>query len=71
MLVDLATAAHTGLRDEREVIGPFIDLLLDARQRARSAKDFESSDALRDGLIALGIEVRDTPDGVTWGRLAP
>ncbi len=68
MLVDLATAARTGLRDEREVIGPFIDLLLDARQRARAAKDFASSDALRDGLIAQGIEVRDTPDGVTWER---
>lgn len=68
MLVDLATAARTGLRDEREVIGPFIDLLLDARQRARAAKDFASSDALRDGLVALGIEVRDTPDGVTWER---
>ena len=71
MLVDLATAASTGLRDEREVIGPFIDLLLDARQRARAAKDFSSSDALRDGLVALGIEVRDTPDGVTWERSAP
>lgn len=68
MLVELATAARTGLRDEREVIGPFIDLLLDARQRARAAKDFASSDALRDGLTALGIEVRDTPDGVTWER---
>ena len=70
MLVDLATAARTGLRDEREVIGPFIDLLLDARQRARAAKDFASSDALRDGLVALGIEVRDTPDGVAWERSA-
>ena len=68
MLVDLATAARTGLRDEREVVGPFIDLLLDARQRARAAKDFSSSDALRDVLIALGIEVRDTPEGVTWER---
>ena len=68
MLVDLATAARTGLRDEREVIGPFIDLLLDARQRARAAKDFAPSDALRDGLIALGIEVRDTPGGAVWER---
>jgi cyanophycinase-like exopeptidase len=71
MLVDLATAARTGLRDEREVIGPFVDLLLEARQRARDTKDFGSSDALRDGLIALGIEVRDTPDGVTWERSTP
>ena len=71
MLVDLATAAQTGLRDEDQVIGPFIDIALDARQRARAAKDFAASDAVRDGLIALGIEVRDTPDGAVWERSAP
>jgi hypothetical protein len=71
MLVDLATAAQSGLRDERDVIGPFVDIALDARQRARAAKDFAASDAVRDGLIALGIEVRDTPDGATWERSAP
>lgn len=68
MLVELATAARTGLRDEREVIGPFVEIALDARQRARAAKDFAASDAVRDGLIALGVEVRDTPEGVTWER---
>ena len=70
MLVDLATAARTGLRDEREVIGPFVEVALDARNRARAAKDFATSDAVRDGLTALGIEVRDTPEGATWERSA-
>ncbi len=68
MLVELAAAARTGLRDERDVIGPFVEIALDARQRARAAKDFAASDAVRDGLIALGIEVRDAPDGSTWER---
>jgi len=71
MLVDLATAARTGLRDEREVIGPFVEIALAARQRARAAKDFAASDAVRDGLAALGIEVRDTSDGVTWEGSTP
>lgn len=71
MLVELATAARTGLRDEREVIGPYVEIALDARQRARAARDFAASDAVRDGLIALGIEVRDAPDGSTWERSAP
>ena len=39
--------------------------------RAREAKDFAAIDAVRDGLIALGIEVRDSPDGVAWERPAP
>lgn len=71
MLVDLASAARTGLQDERAVIGPYVEIALDARQRARAAKDFAASDAVRDGLIALGVEVRDTPDGATWERSTP
>jgi cysteinyl-tRNA synthetase len=39
---------------------------LDARRRVRAAKDFATSDAIRDGLAAAGIEVRDTPDGAEW-----
>jgi cyanophycinase-like exopeptidase len=71
MLVDLATAAQTGLRDEAEVIGPFVDLALGIRQRARETKDFATSDVVRDGLIGLGIEVRDTPEGAVWERSTP
>ena len=71
MLVELATAARTGLRDEQEVIGPFVEIALDARQRARAAKDFAASDAVRDHLSALGIEVRDGADGATWERISP
>ena len=71
MIVALAGAAAHGLRDERDVIGPFVDIALDARQRARAAKDFAASDAVRDGLIAQGIEVRDTPDGAAWERSSP
>lgn len=37
--------------------------LLDARQAARAAKDFEAADCLRDELLALGWEIRDTADG--------
>jgi cysteinyl-tRNA synthetase len=37
--------------------------LLERRAAARVARDFGASDALRDELAALGIEVRDTPAG--------
>jgi cysteinyl-tRNA synthetase len=37
--------------------------LLARRAAARSARDFAASDALRDALAALGVEVRDTPAG--------
>ena len=70
MLVDLASAAATGLRDEREVLGPVVDVALAARQLAREHKDFAMSDLVRDRLAAAGIEVRDTPDGPEWSVVA-
>ncbi len=36
------------------------------RKAARANKDFATSDAIRDELLALGIELIDTPDGTKW-----
>jgi cysteinyl-tRNA synthetase len=33
------------------------------RDAARAAKDYASSDRLRDELQGMGLEVMDTPDG--------
>src|SRR5579864_2417274 len=40
--------------------------LLEAREKARAAKDFATSDRLRDELAALGVQVVDTVDGQRW-----
>ena len=40
--------------------------LLAARAEARRARDFARADALRDGLIAAGVEVKDTAAGAEW-----
>ena len=37
--------------------------LLEEREAARARRDWESADALRDQLLALGWRVQDTPDG--------
>ena len=36
------------------------------RQRARDAKDWQTSDELRDKLLMCGVVVRDTPHGPIW-----
>lgn len=66
MLVELATAAREGLRDPRTLLDPVVQVVLAARAQARAAKDFALSDLLRDELLAVGIEVRDTPQGQEW-----
>ena len=43
--------------------------MLEQRAAARAARDYETADALRDDLAALGVEVRDTPAGQEWRLL--
>jgi cysteinyl-tRNA synthetase len=49
---------------------PVLDLLLDLRERARTARDFAAADAIRDRLASAGIRVEDRPGGPRW-HLAP
>lgn len=71
MLVEIVDAARVGLRDPREVVGEYVDLLLGLRSEARSSGDYATADSVRDGLAALGVEVRDTADGHEWVFSAP
>lgn len=66
MVVRLGEAAREGLRDPREVVGPFVEALLALRARARAEKRFDLADEARNLLTAAGIEVRDTPAGPQW-----
>jgi cysteinyl-tRNA synthetase len=43
-----------------------IEGTIQARRAARDAKDFARGDALRDELLALGVEIFDTQEGTTW-----
>lgn len=44
--------------------------ILAQREQARQAGDWDEADRLRDQLRTTGIEVRDTPTGQVWSRLA-
>jgi cyanophycinase-like exopeptidase len=63
-LGDLARSEH----GSDKAIAPLMEVLLAIRRRARDSSDFATSDAIRDQLGALDIEIRDTPDGATWQR---
>lgn len=66
MVVRLAALAEAGVQDPEALLGPFVDSLLTLRKQAREDKRFADADAVRDQLVALGVEVRDTPAGTEW-----
>ena len=43
-----------------------LELVLAQRQAARTRRDFATSDAIRDRLAELGVEVEDTAEGSRW-----
>ena len=45
-----------------------IEALIQKRETARKAKDWETSDRIRQELQGMGIEVTDTKDGTIWRR---
>ena len=75
-----AARALDALRDLDRVLGllpddtaPALDAelaeLLDRRAAARDARDWATSDRLRDELAARGIAVEDSRDGQRWRRV--
>ena len=45
-----------------------IQRLVEARQAARSARDYATADRIRDELVAFGITVEDRAEGPVWRR---
>jgi cysteinyl-tRNA synthetase len=72
--MNLFTFDILGLKSEKgnsneareEAYGEVVDMVLDLRAKAKAAKDWDTSDQIRDALAHAGFEVKDTKDGVTW-----
>ena len=45
-----------------------MQLVIDLRMQARTAKDWATSDKIRDGLKSAGIQLKDAKEGTTWAK---
>ena len=63
---DPAFASAGGSEDLNSALDGTITLALEQREAARVRKDFAAADAIRDGLIALGITIEDSAQGPRW-----
>ena len=66
MIVELAETVTTGALDPRDQIRPFVDQLIETRDRARDRGDFEEADRIRNVLTESGVEVHDEPGQTHW-----
>jgi len=62
--LDLDQAGGGSTNDS--LLGPLAELVLELRDRARAAKDFATSDMIRDRLAKVGIRVEDRSGGSRW-----
>lgn len=53
--------------DDRSVDG-LMNLILSIRQEAKLKKDFAVSDRIRDELLKLNFEIKDSKDGTSWSK---
>ncbi len=53
---------------EKEILDEDIEALIQERQAARKEKNFARADQIRDELLARGIILEDTREGVKWKR---
>lgn len=70
MISQLGDAAVTGVKNPRDVVAPYVEAMLQVRATVRAEKRYDLSDILRDAFVNIGIEVRDTADGVEWNLRA-
>ena len=49
-----------------QTIDGLVNMVLEQRKAAKAAKDWATSDRIRDDLKALGIQIKDTKEGTEW-----
>ncbi len=69
IMVTLSDVLGLIILKKEEVLDKDVEELIQERQAARKAKDFAKADEIRSRLLEMGIELKDTREGVKWKRV--
>ncbi len=69
IMVTLSDVLGLIILKKEEVLDKDVEELIQERQAARKAKDFAKADEIRGRLLEMGIELKDTREGVKWKRV--
>jgi cysteinyl-tRNA synthetase len=64
--VEYIKAKQQKILDELDIDTSEINLLIEQRNTARSEKNWEKADEIRDKLLDMRIEIKDDAEGTTW-----
>ena len=67
-IVNLCDVLGLIVESKEEILAEDIEKLIDERQAARKSRDFARADAIRDELLAKGIILEDSREGVKWKK---
>lgn len=68
LIVNLCDVMGIIAEPVKEILAEDIERLIEERQAARKAKNFARADEIRDELLAKGIVLEDTREGVKWKK---
>lgn len=66
LITRLGQMAASPKVDINDVVGPYVEMLLQARQAARAGGRWDEADDIRNQLTSLKVTIKDTPDGSSW-----
>ncbi len=67
-IVRLCDVLGIEAKKEKEMLDEEIEQMIEERQNARKERNFARADEIRDTLLAKGIVLEDTREGVRWKR---
>ena len=68
LIIKLADVLGLIVEQEEELLAEDIEKLIEERQAARKAKNFQRADEIRNELLEKGIILEDTREGVKWKK---
>ncbi len=69
VILELGDVLGLILVSHEDVLDEEIGKLIEERSMAKKDKDFAKADAIRDKLLGMGIQLKDTREGVKWSRI--
>ena len=62
----LFRSSNEGSATDTKILDGLINMVLEERKDAKANKDWAKSDKIRDDLKEIGVNIKDTKDGVEW-----